>query len=81
MVESSSTRAPPPTAVTVPLRFPDGYETSAQVFTLHGLLDGTEHLALGLGDWRGALELGSPPLVRPHSECLTAHTLALPLAG
>jgi GTP cyclohydrolase II len=63
------------TDVTVPLRFPDGYTTTAQVFTFHGLVDGQEHLLLGLGDWQGALlsgALGGPaPLVRPHSECLT----------
>ncbi|MEU4163518.1 GTP cyclohydrolase II [Actinoplanes sp. NPDC026670] len=63
------------TQVTVPLRFPDGYATSAQVFTFTGLADGREHLALGLGDWRSAVALaaggGQAPLVRPHSECLT----------
>jgi GTP cyclohydrolase II len=59
------------TQVVIPMRFPDGYETSADVFTFHGLADGKEHLALGLGDWRGALERGDAPLVRPHSECLT----------
>lgn len=63
------------TRVTVPLRFPDGYATTAEVFTFSGLADGKEHLLLGLGDWRGALgrsSAGGPaPLVRPHSECLT----------
>ena len=63
------------TAVTVPLRFPDGYATTARVFTFEGLVDGEEHLALGLGDWEGALARsaggGAAPLVRPHSECLT----------
>jgi GTP cyclohydrolase II len=63
------------TAVTVPLRFPDGYATTARVFTFIGLADGKEHLALGLGDWERALgraaEGGPAPLVRPHSECLT----------
>ena len=63
------------TAVTVPLRFPDGYATTARVFTFEGLADGKEHLALGLGDWDGALARsaagGPAPLVRPHSECLT----------
>ncbi|GIF14632.1 GTP cyclohydrolase II [Actinoplanes teichomyceticus] len=61
--------------VTVPLRFPDGYATTAQVMTFDGLADGREHLALGLGDWRRALTKsaagGRAPLVRPHSECLT----------
>ncbi|GIE87124.1 GTP cyclohydrolase II [Actinoplanes regularis] len=61
--------------VTVPLRFPDGYATTAQVMTFDGLADGREHLLLGLGDWRRALTKsaagGRAPLVRPHSECLT----------
>ncbi|GID56641.1 GTP cyclohydrolase II [Actinoplanes couchii] len=55
------------TRVTVPLRFPDGYSTTADVFTFTGLADGREHLALGLGDWQNT----TSPLVRPHSECLT----------
>src|SRR3954462_4295689 len=63
------------TQVTVPLRFPDGYATTADVFTFTGLADGKEHLLLGLGDWRRAIEHsaggGAAPLVRPHSECLT----------
>ncbi|WP_430785850.1 GTP cyclohydrolase II [Actinoplanes sp. G11-F43] len=61
--------------VTVPLRFPDGYATTARVMTFDGLDDGKEHLALGLGDWQRALTKsaagGRAPLVRPHSECLT----------
>ncbi|MEU8239611.1 GTP cyclohydrolase II [Actinoplanes missouriensis] len=61
--------------VTVPLRFPDGYATSARVMTFNGLVDGKEHLALGLGDWQRSLTKaaagGRAPLVRPHSECLT----------
>jgi GTP cyclohydrolase II len=63
------------TRVGVPLRFADGYATTAQVVTFTGLVDGKEHLALGLGDWQGALARsaagGPAPLVRPHSECLT----------
>ncbi|SDY39918.1 GTP cyclohydrolase II [Micromonospora pattaloongensis] len=63
------------TQVTVPLRFPDGYATTARVFTFNGLADEREHLAFGLGDWaappdRRATD-GRTPLVRPHSECLT----------
>jgi len=67
------------TRVTVPLQLGDGYVTSADVFTFTGLVDGQEHLALGLGDWRGAVEAtpagGAAPLVRPHSECLTGDVL------
>jgi GTP cyclohydrolase II len=63
------------TEVTVPMRFADGYHTTARVFTFDGLVDGREHIALGLGDWQRALARGAvggrPPLVRPHSECLT----------
>ena len=63
------------TQVTVPLRFPDGFATTARVFSFDGLVDGREHLALGLGDRAGALDAhpsdGAAPLVRPHSECLT----------
>src|SRR5262245_17785405 len=60
------------TQVTVPLRFPDGFATTARVFTFHGLVDAREHLAFGLG-WLsdGRLTDGRVPLVRPHSECLT----------
>ena len=53
--------------VTVPLKFADGYATTAEVITFDGLVDGKEHLALALGDAFGA----EVPLVRPHSECLT----------
>ena len=67
------------TAVTVPLRFADGYATTARVLTFDGLADGREHLALALGDWEGALLRsaagGEAPLVRPHSECLTGDVL------
>ncbi|MEV4728183.1 GTP cyclohydrolase, partial [Micromonospora humida] len=55
------------TQVTVPLRFPDGYATTARVFSFDGLVDGREHLAFGLGDWAGALRRhaagGAAPLV------------------
>jgi GTP cyclohydrolase II len=58
------------TQVTVPLRFPDGYATTAVVTTFEGLVDGREHLALALGDPPAV------PLVRPHSECLTGDVFA-----
>jgi GTP cyclohydrolase II len=65
--------------LTVPLRLPDGFATSARVVTFDGLADGLEHLALGLGDRRGAASPGTsrtaPPLVRLHSECLTGDVL------
>lgn len=63
------------TAVRVPMQFSDGFATVADVHSFDGLVDAKEHLLLGLGDWRGALERtragGPAPLVRPHSECLT----------
>jgi GTP cyclohydrolase II len=63
------------TQVTVPIRFPDGYATTARVFSFDGLVDGREHLAFGLGDRAGPPDRypadGPAPLVRPHSECLT----------
>jgi GTP cyclohydrolase II len=62
------------TAVTVPIRFPDGYATVARVLTFEGLADGREHLLLAFGDaWSedGAVDPGPSPLVRLHSECLT----------
>lgn len=75
VVRAAAPAAEVRTRVVVPLRFPDGYATTADVVTFHGLVDGKEHLLLGLGDWRGRLAAladgGTPPLVRPHSECLT----------
>lgn len=65
--------------VRVPMRFADGYATTADVLTFDGLVDGKEHLLLALGDWRKALIRsslgGEAPLVRPHSECLTGDVL------
>jgi GTP cyclohydrolase II len=60
--------------VIVPLRFIDGFATTARVYAFDGLVDGREHLALGLGDRLAparAERHASEPLVRPHSECLT----------
>ncbi|GAA4413309.1 GTP cyclohydrolase II [Fodinibacter luteus] len=63
------------TEVAVPLRFSDGFGTVARVITFDGLVDGREHLALGLGgrvtDGDPARRRGAHPLVRLHSECLT----------
>ena len=58
------------TQVPVPLRFPDGWATTAVITTFSGLVDGREHLALGLGN------PAAVPLVRPHSECLTGDVFA-----
>jgi GTP cyclohydrolase II len=55
------------TRVTIPLRFADGYAVTAEAVTFRGLADGGEHVALILGDQATR----TPPLVRPHSECLT----------
>lgn len=76
MIESSTVVpvATERTSVRVPLRFGDGFSTTADVVTFEGLVDGREHLLLGLGNWRAALENAATsggPLVRPHSECLT----------
>ena len=53
--------------IRIPLRFADGYSTTATVVTFTGLADAQQHVAL---------EFGGPttarlPLVRLHSECLT----------
>jgi len=66
-LSTRTTAATVRTRVTVPLRFPDGYTTTAEVFTFTGLADGREHLALALGDVSGP----DTPLVRLHSECMT----------
>ncbi|HEY7179415.1 MAG TPA: GTP cyclohydrolase II [Gaiella sp.] len=55
------------TEVLLPLRFADGYATTARVYSFAGLVDGAEHLAFALGD-PGRRTV---PLIRPHSECLT----------
>jgi GTP cyclohydrolase II len=61
------------TQVVLPLRFADGYETDARVFSFDGLVDGREHLAFALGDRVDGAARGRRgiPLIRPHSECLT----------
>ena len=59
----------------MPLRFMDGYTTLARLLTFDRLVDGREHIALGLGRYA---DMSMPsasslplPLIRPHSECLT----------
>jgi GTP cyclohydrolase II len=64
------------TTVPVPLRLPDGFATDADAVTFDGLVDGQEHLALGLGDWRARRDAGEPLLVRPHSEYAGLDTYA-----
>jgi GTP cyclohydrolase II len=62
------------TQVELPLRFSDGYATDARIISFDGLVDGREHLAFALGEWRNPRPVdgrGAVPLVRPHSECLT----------
>ncbi|NUR05876.1 MAG: GTP cyclohydrolase II [Nocardioidaceae bacterium] len=65
------------TQLTIPLSFPDGFATTARLFTFTGLDDGGEHIALGLGDRVSARDSDTdhPPLVRMHSECLTGDVL------
>src|SRR5262249_15563353 len=52
--------------IRIPLRFADGYSTTATVVSFTGLTDAQQHVALELR--RPAARL---PPVRPHSECLT----------
>ena len=60
------------TQVDIPLRFGDGYATTARAFTFDGLVDRGEHIALRLGERRlSSRRDGGPTLVRVHSECLT----------
>jgi GTP cyclohydrolase II len=58
------------TELALPIRFPDGWSTTARVLTFDGLADGREHLALRLGP-----AVRRDPLVRVHSECLTGDVL------
>ena len=62
------------TQLTLPLRFADGYSTSARIVTFNRLVDEREHIAFGLGRYAESIDLDAGagvPLVRPHSECLT----------
>lgn len=65
------------TEVRMPLRLADGFATTVRVMSFDGLVDGREHLAIGLGSYatgRPDTQSG-PPLVRLHSECLTGDVL------
>jgi GTP cyclohydrolase II len=53
--------------IRIPLRFADGYSTTATVVSFAGLTDAQEHIALEFGRPAAA----ALPLVRLHSECLT----------
>jgi GTP cyclohydrolase II len=53
--------------IRIPLRFADGYSTTATVVSFGGLTDGQQHVALELGRPAAA----ALPMVRLHSECLT----------
>ena len=48
------------TQVMLPLRFADGFGTTARVYTFDGLADGREHLALGLAVGGGVCGSGGP---------------------
>lgn len=71
----------PPTAavrrdVQLPLRLADGSSVPARMVTFHGLVDGREHVVIGLGARAVDDASGSGvPLVRLHSECLTGDVL------
>jgi len=54
----------------LPMRYPDGWSTTARVVSFDGLADDREHLALRLGP-----PVRRTPLVRVHSECLTGDVL------
>jgi GTP cyclohydrolase II len=53
--------------IRMPLRFADGYSTTAAIISFAGLTDAQQHVALELGQPAAA----GVPLVRLHSECLT----------
>ena len=65
-------------SVRMPLRLADGSSVPARMSTFHGLVDGREHVAIGLGDRAsdgGERPGAGVPLVRLHSECLTGDVL------
>ncbi len=62
--------------VQLPLRLADGSQVPARMVTFHGLVDGREHVAIGLGACATDDAPGvDVPLVRLHSECLTGDVL------
>lgn len=61
--------------VRLPLRLADGTSVPARMVTFRGLVDGREHVAIGLGDRAGDADPTGVPLVRLHSECLTGDVL------
>ena len=65
-------------SVRMPLRLADGSSVPARMSTFHGLVDGREHVAIGLGDRAsdgGDRPGAGVPLGRLHSECLTGDVL------
>jgi GTP cyclohydrolase II len=63
-------------SVDLPLRLVDGTSVPARLTTFHGLVDGREHVAIGLGSRaHGEPRPVGVPLVRLHSECLTGDVL------
>lgn len=72
-------RAQVRTHVRIPLAFADGFEVVGLAHSFTGLVDGREHIAIGLGPMsEHPLPAGTDvpvPLVRPHSECLTGDVL------
>lgn len=63
-------------SVDLPLRLADGTPVPARLTTFHGLVDGREHVAIGLGNRADAdARPVGVPLVRLHSECLTGDVL------
>jgi GTP cyclohydrolase II len=72
-VERVPDRLPPAVVrreVQLPLRVADGSSVPTRMYTFDGLVDGREHVAIGLGDSGPDV-----PLVRLHSECLTGDVL------
>jgi GTP cyclohydrolase II len=72
-VERAPDRLPPAVVrreVQLPLRVADGSSVPTRMYTFDGLVDGREHVAIGLGDSGPDV-----PLVRLHSECLTGDVL------